>query len=128
MLIGRRPAFSLLEVLITVAILAALLGLAAPYYQDYLGTGRHTAMLHNLKTVKKALMDYKADLGTYPRYLSYLAAPESDPNFVGREPVRYLLEIPTDPEANAVASWGYTPTTDASGRPTYSLATKYTGL
>jgi len=50
--------FTLLELLIVVGILAALVALALPYYQDYLTQSRLTAAQSDLKTFAKALASY----------------------------------------------------------------------
>jgi prepilin-type N-terminal cleavage/methylation domain-containing protein len=91
---GRRRGFSLLELLIVIGIIAALVGLAAPYYQDYIGQSKNSVMRANLHTLTKALMEYRADKGTYP-------------NEIGKLTPKYITTVPQDPEDGAPASWGY---------------------
>ncbi|MEW6712454.1 MAG: prepilin-type N-terminal cleavage/methylation domain-containing protein, partial [Candidatus Riflebacteria bacterium] len=55
--------FSLLELLLVIGIIAALVGLALPYYQDYVGQSKNSVMRANLQVFKRALMDYKSDKG-----------------------------------------------------------------
>jgi len=89
--------FSLLELLLVIGIIAALVGLAMPYYQDYVGESKNAVMRANLQVLKRALMDYKADKGEYP-----------DPTILSADLVpKYIREFPVDPEQHAVASWGY---------------------
>lgn len=109
-----KAGFSLLELLLVVGIIAALVGLALPYYNDYVGESKNAVMRSNLHVLKRALMDYKADKGYYP-----------DPTILSTELVpKYLLDFPVDPEQDAVASWGYYFPTPAD--PTvYDLASKY---
>lgn len=116
--------FSLLELLVVAAILAVLVGLAMPSYTNYIEKSAHAVTAANLKTLKKALMDYHADLGTYPASLAYLARPDADPNFAGRPPIRYLMELPKDPEPQAPSNWGYY-VFSSDGSSSYSLAAKY---
>ncbi len=50
--------FTLLELLVVVGILAALVALALPYYQDYVNQSKLTAAQTDLQTFKKALAMY----------------------------------------------------------------------
>lgn len=59
----KRPAgcakgFTLLELLVVVGILAALVALAMPYYQDYVNQSKITAAETDLKNFQKALAMY----------------------------------------------------------------------
>lgn len=109
--------FTVLELIIVVAILAALVTLGIPYYRDYVAESKHSVMLANLHAIRKALMEHHADRKVYPDKLEYLANPPAD-----GVSQRYLLDIPVDPEEGAVASWGYA--TQAGGT-AYTLDAKY---
>lgn len=121
MLTGRAfrhgVGFSLLELIIVVAILAALVTLGIPYYRDYVADSRHSVMLANLHAVRQALMEHRADRKVYPDKLEHLANPPVD-----GVSQRYLLDIPVDPEEGAVASWGYATQAAATA---YTLDSKY---
>jgi general secretion pathway protein G len=108
-LTGSKKGFSLLELLIVVGIIAALVGLAMPYYQDYVGQSKNSIMRGNLHLLKKTLMEYKADKGEFPAALTDLVP-------------KYLMELPVDPEDNAVTDWGYTRSGD---KQSYTLNSKY---
>lgn len=54
----RREGFTLLELLVVVGILATLVALALPYYQDYINQSRITAAQADLNTFSKALALY----------------------------------------------------------------------
>lgn len=96
--------FSLIELIIVVAVIAALVALAAPYYTDYVAQSEVAVMKANLKAQRKALMEYRADNGKYPVTAKFGDLATTTP---GRG---YLLAIPTDPlkSNQAIASWGYT--------------------
>lgn len=91
---GKPFGFNLLELLIVVSIIATLLGIAAPFYQDHVAQSQNAVMRANLQLLKKSLMEYKADKGSYPPDIETLVP-------------QYLMEFPVDPEANAPASWSY---------------------
>jgi prepilin-type N-terminal cleavage/methylation domain-containing protein len=50
-----KSGFTLLELLVVVGILAALVALALPFYQDYVNQSKLTAAEADLQTFKKAL-------------------------------------------------------------------------
>ncbi|HAE37302.1 MAG TPA: hypothetical protein DCG57_01545 [Candidatus Riflebacteria bacterium] len=53
-----KSGFTLLELLVVVGILAALVALALPFYQDYVSQSKITAAGADLQTFKKALAMY----------------------------------------------------------------------
>jgi len=50
---GKKKGFTLLELLLVIGIIAALVGLAVPYYQDYVGQSKNSIMQANLHLLKK---------------------------------------------------------------------------
>ena len=61
----RREGFTLLELLVVVGILATLVALALPYYQDYINQSRITAAQTDLTSFSKALALYEQTETTY---------------------------------------------------------------
>ena len=61
----RRAAFTLLEVLVVVAIIVMLAGMAVGV-MSYLERAREDTAVINASTVKKALLDYKIRHGDWP--------------------------------------------------------------
>ena len=57
-MIKSKSGFTLLELLVVVGILAALVALALPFYQDYVNQSKITAAGADLQTFKKALAMY----------------------------------------------------------------------
>ena len=94
---GKKSGFTLLELLLVIGIIAALVGLAVPYYQDYVGQSKNSIMQANLHLLKKTLMEFKADTGYFP------ATNDLKTKLVPR----YLMALPEDPEAGSLADWGY---------------------
>lgn len=54
----NKKAFSLIELLIVVAVIAILVGVAMPYYQDYVKQSRITKAKHELDILKEALIKH----------------------------------------------------------------------
>jgi general secretion pathway protein G len=111
---GNRAGFSLVELIVVVGIIAALVGLATPYYGDYVNESKHSVMRANLHTLEKALMDYRSDKGDYPV--------TNDVGILVSGTPRYLSEFPIDPTNDAPASWGYAYT---AGTGKYNLDVRY---
>jgi len=70
----RSPAFSLVELLIVVAIIGVLAALAFPVFQKVLLTGKKTACASNLRQIGIALMTYAAENDQHLPETSHTAA------------------------------------------------------
>lgn len=57
----NKKGFSLIELLIVVAIIAVLAGVAIPYYNDYIIDSRTSVLQNNLATIRKAINQFRAD-------------------------------------------------------------------
>ena len=62
---GRTSGFSLVELMVTIAIAAVLGGIAVPVYQGYVSSSRESAMLQVLQSVKIYEEDRRVRLGEY---------------------------------------------------------------
>ena len=95
-----RRAFSLIELLVVIAIMALLVGVAAPYYSDYIKESKKSKARTDLDVLKQAVIlynsrediPYQGQLGTGSTYVPILG--END--FVGLQG-QYLANIPLDP-------------------------------
>jgi prepilin-type N-terminal cleavage/methylation domain-containing protein len=95
-----KRGFSLIELLVVVAIIAILVGVATPYYSDYVKESKRAKALQDLDVLKQSIvlfnsqedLPYQGQLATQPPYLPLLG--END--FNGLQG-RYLTYIPTDP-------------------------------
>lgn len=96
---SRRSGYSLIEVLIAVAIVALLAALIAPRLFGQLDSSQITAARTQIRMIETALDSYRLDIGRYPapeEGLAALAAPP--PDLVDRWNGPYLDGgLPTDP-------------------------------
>jgi general secretion pathway protein G len=73
-----RGGFTLMELLVVVAILVVLAGAAVPMYMKYLDDAKRQMAWTNAKTLEKVCDTYKVKMGDYPSSLRDLAVAGSD--------------------------------------------------
>ncbi|MFG6468102.1 type II secretion system protein [Roseateles sp. BYS87W] len=88
-----RRGFTLIELIVVMAIVALLASIAAPRYFASLHKSKEAALLQSLTTLRDALDQYAADKGRYPESLQELAA------------ARYVRAIPEDPFTARHDTW-----------------------
>jgi general secretion pathway protein G len=99
-----RGGFTLIEILVVVAVLAVLAALVAPNVFSHLGTAKDAAARSQMEMLGAALDAYRLDNGRYPTSAQGLEALRSAPPFEPRprnwrEP--YLRRaVPLDPWGN----------------------------
>lgn len=89
----RHPGFTLIELIVVMAIVALLVSIAAPRYLLSLERAREASLRSSLQTLRAAIDQYTADRGHYPDSLESL---------VGG---RYLRQAPEDPLTGRRDSW-----------------------
>jgi len=88
-----KKGYTLLELMIVVAIVGILVSLAIPNFQHSAMKARETALKHNLFTMRTVLDQYYADRGEYPLSLEILVESQ------------YLRAIPIDPMTKSTTTW-----------------------
>ncbi len=63
--VGRARGFSLLELLIALALIAVIAAIAVPVYRDYIGTARDAALVRQLTAMEVFQEDRKLRTGAY---------------------------------------------------------------
>jgi type II secretion system protein G len=98
----RRNAagFTLIELMVVLAIIALLLSIVAPHYAGRLTRAEETVLRENLALLRDALDQHYADAGRYPERLEDL---------VSR---RYLRALPLDPITQRADTWVAVPPED----------------
>ncbi len=89
----RQCAFTLVELLVVMSIIALLLALAVPRYMNSTDKAREAVLLENLSRMRAAIDSYHADRGKFPDSLDDL---------VER---KYLRNIPPDPITETASTW-----------------------
>lgn len=89
----HRKGFTLIELVIAVAILALLGTIAAATHKNHAKKARETVLRHNLQHMRMVLDQYNNDKGYYPPSLEVL------------QEEGYLREIPLDPITRTRDSW-----------------------
>lgn len=91
----RREArgFTLVELLVVLAILATLLAIAAPRYFQHVQRAKEAVLRENLATLREAIDQYHADKGAWPESLQALVDK------------RYLRAVPKDPITESTETW-----------------------
>jgi general secretion pathway protein G len=112
----RWRGFTLVELLVVLAIMATLLAIVAPRYFDSVDKAKEAALKTNLRTVRDAIDKYHADSGRYPVDLNELV--------VGR----YIRDKPYDPISESDDSWVLTPPPEGGDQGVFDVHSSAQGL
>jgi len=96
-----KRGFSLIELLVVVAIIAILVGVATPYYADYVRESKRAKALQDLDVLKQAVVLYNSQedlpyMGMLSTTTTKLVPILGENDFNGLQG-RYLTYIPVDP-------------------------------
>jgi prepilin-type N-terminal cleavage/methylation domain-containing protein len=80
---SRTDGFTLVELLVTIAILSVVAGMAVYLVSGVQNSGETQAVQAELVTIRKACLRFKADMGEPPRYLAELLQSPSSSNGLG---------------------------------------------
>ncbi len=97
-----KSGFSLIEVLVSLAIVATILSLAAPRYFTSVDKAKEAVLRENLYVLRDSIDKFFADQGKYPAKLDDLVQ------------MKYLRSVPVDPFTESANSWVPIPPDDGS--------------
>lgn len=92
-LILKKRGFTLLEILLVMALIGILIGLAIPYYKSAPIRAKEAVLKEDLFQLRKLINQYYSDKGKYPPSLQALVDAE------------YIKTIPLDPFTNSSETW-----------------------
>ncbi|HOY87904.1 MAG TPA: prepilin-type N-terminal cleavage/methylation domain-containing protein [Methylotenera sp.] len=88
-----QKGFTLIEVLVVLAIIATLLSLVTPRYFDTINRSKETTLRHDLIIMREAIDKFYSDKNTYPDTLDEMVRH------------KYLRAIPEDPITESQLTW-----------------------
>ena len=90
---GRRRGFTLIEMMIVMAIIVTLIAIAVPYYQKAIIRARESVLHNNLFAMRNAIDEYTYDKQKAPQTLQDLVTEG------------YLRSVPKDPITDSADTW-----------------------
>ncbi len=90
---NRRRGFTLIELIVVMAIVALLVSIAAPRYFRSVDRARENTLRTSLNVMRDAIDQFDADKGRYPESLDELVEG------------RYLRAVPVDPMTGSTSTW-----------------------
>jgi general secretion pathway protein G len=111
----RQKAFTLIEMLVVMAIIALLLSLAVPHYFQSIDVSKETILAENLHATRDAIDKFYGDTGRYPNTLDELVEK------------KYLRAMPVDPIMQSTTTWIIVPPADQFKGNVYSIKSAASG-
>lgn len=113
--LARTDGFTLIELIIVMAIVALLVTIAAPRYMRSLEKSKEAVLKEDLWVMRDALDKYYGDLGKYPGSLEELVEQ------------KYLRIVPVDPMTDSSATWQAVPPADPELGSVYNVKSGASG-
>ena len=101
---GRARGFTLIELIVVLAILALLLTIAIPRYFVHVQHAKEATLKQDLSIMREAIDKFYGDKGRYPDNLDELVS------------ARYIREVPPDPITDSAATWKVLPPVDPEAK------------
>ncbi len=105
----RAKGFTMIELLVALAIVAAILTLAAPRYSSNIEKTKEAVLREDLYVLRDAIDKYYSDNNKYPNLLEDLVT------------AKYLRSLPVDPFTQSAHSWVIAPPPDPTTGAVYDV-------
>lgn len=92
-ILKNKKGFTLVELMVVVAILGVLVAVAVPVYNNVTDNAKKNTCETNIRTIESAVAMYHAEVGGWPTDVAALTGTFGDNNEYGP----YLLETPSCP-------------------------------
>lgn len=97
---SKPRGFTLIEILVVMAIVALLATIALPRYFGSIEKSKEVALKENLQVLRTALDRFHTDKGRFPNDLGELVSE------------KYLRTVPVDPVTESSSTWQLVPSRD----------------
>jgi len=101
---GRTRGFTLIELIVVLAILALLLTIAIPRYFAHVQHAKEATLKQDLNVMREAIDKFYGDKGRYPENLDELVS------------TRYIRAVPPDPITDSASTWKVLPPVDPEAK------------
>ena len=114
----KKPerAFTLIELMVVLVVLAVLASIVVPRYLDRVDDAREVVLKQNLVGMRTAIDQFYHDKARYPSSLGELATE------------RYIRELPIDPVAQRTDTWVIVPAKTGSDKSVFDVKSGAQGL
>ncbi len=99
-----KKGFTLIEILVVLAIIATLLSLVAPRYFNTISLAKESTLRHDLIIIREAVDKFYSDKNAYPDSLEELVE------------YKYLRAVPEDPITESSTTWLFSPPLDVEAK------------
>lgn len=100
----NKNGFTLIEILVVLAIIATLLSLVTPRYFDSMNRSKEKILKNDLIVIREAIDKYYSDKNAYPDSLEDLVQ------------YKYLRDMPVDPMTDSSLTWLFSPPLDIEAK------------